>query len=264
MNPEDLEGLVAQWTAVPNEPNRAASAEVRFRHADGSWRWMDLTLSNRLGDPNVRGLVANLRDATDRRQAAIDLARAAEQFRLAFDHAPIGMALIDQTPGAASRILMNNEALDTMIGVSPESLVGVGLDILIHPDDQEIGRRARQAFAEVPTDVSAGGAPAPSGVGLLHMGQVSTPRSIRKESGEPDYFIAQVMDVTEQRAAEETLLHQAAASTVDRSSEPAPHHGAARAGLLGRAERLGRHTAVLFLDLDRFKVINGHPRPLGR
>jgi diguanylate cyclase (GGDEF)-like protein/PAS domain S-box-containing protein len=260
MHPDDLEGLVAQWTAVLNDPSRPATAEVRFRHADESWRWMELTLSNRLDDPNVRGLVANLRDATDRRQALTDLARASEQFRLAFDHAPIGMALIDQTPGQPSRILMNNEALDNMIGVTPGRLVGLSLDTLTHPDDQDIGRRARQAFDEGLTDLAGGEIRLRQSSGL-YIWVTFHAALIRKESGEPDYFIAQVMDVTEQRQAEETLLHQALHDPLT----GLPNRRLIMERLeqaLGRAERLGRHLAVLFLDLDRFKVINdtyGHP-----
>lgn len=47
------------------EPDRRV--EVRARHADGSWRWHDVTLRDLTEHPAVRGVVANHRDITERR-----------------------------------------------------------------------------------------------------------------------------------------------------------------------------------------------------
>ena len=43
--------------------------EVRMQHADGTWLWFEATVTNRLEDPNVRGIVANLHDISDRKKA---------------------------------------------------------------------------------------------------------------------------------------------------------------------------------------------------
>jgi diguanylate cyclase (GGDEF)-like protein/PAS domain S-box-containing protein len=42
-------------------------AEIRVRHADGSWRWHELILRNMLEHPAVRGVVGHHRDITQRR-----------------------------------------------------------------------------------------------------------------------------------------------------------------------------------------------------
>jgi diguanylate cyclase (GGDEF)-like protein/PAS domain S-box-containing protein len=44
-----------------------ASAELRLRHADGSWRTVEATAKNLLDDPAVGGIVVNYRDVTDRK-----------------------------------------------------------------------------------------------------------------------------------------------------------------------------------------------------
>jgi len=56
---------------ILNSPAGKAGAalELRMRHADGMWRHMEAVFENLLGDPNVRGVVANFRDVTKRKQA---------------------------------------------------------------------------------------------------------------------------------------------------------------------------------------------------
>ncbi|MEU4156542.1 diguanylate cyclase [Actinoplanes sp. NPDC026670] len=46
---------------------REQVAEARLRHADGSWRWHEISARNLLDNPAVRGLVFNHRDITARK-----------------------------------------------------------------------------------------------------------------------------------------------------------------------------------------------------
>lgn len=48
-------------------PRRVLSCEARFRHADGSWRWLQITSTNLLDEPSVRGIVCNAHDITQAR-----------------------------------------------------------------------------------------------------------------------------------------------------------------------------------------------------
>ncbi len=43
-----------------------ASKVVRFRHADGSWRYLECRIRNLLDDPTIHGLLLNARDVTER------------------------------------------------------------------------------------------------------------------------------------------------------------------------------------------------------
>lgn len=52
-----------------------ARIELRARHGDGSWRTLEGTLTNLLDDPDVRGIVANLRDVTERSRVVAELTR---------------------------------------------------------------------------------------------------------------------------------------------------------------------------------------------
>lgn len=61
----DMRGRLAELV----ETGGVVTAEYRVRHKDGSWRWMEGTTTNLLGEPSVRALVANFRDITERRRA---------------------------------------------------------------------------------------------------------------------------------------------------------------------------------------------------
>jgi PAS domain S-box-containing protein len=43
--------------------------QFRSRHKDGSWRWVEVTITNLLHDPDVQALMMNLRDITKQKQA---------------------------------------------------------------------------------------------------------------------------------------------------------------------------------------------------
>jgi diguanylate cyclase (GGDEF)-like protein len=79
---------------------------------------------------------------------------------------------------------------------------------------------------------------------------------VHDEEGEPHYYIAQIQDVTERKQAEERLQYQ---STHDLLTD-LPNRQLFLDRLeqaLGRTRRRPEHkVAVLFMDLDNFKVVN--------
>jgi len=59
--------------AATRGADEVARAELRVRHANGSPRWYEISVSNRLEDPSVNGLVCNLRDVTERKGVEAEL-----------------------------------------------------------------------------------------------------------------------------------------------------------------------------------------------
>jgi two-component system, cell cycle sensor histidine kinase and response regulator CckA len=76
LHPEDRELVGVRLADTLGNPGQTISAQVRFHHADGSWRIMDGVGVNRLNDPAVAGIVINLRDITERRRLEEQLRQA--------------------------------------------------------------------------------------------------------------------------------------------------------------------------------------------
>ncbi|HET9691616.1 MAG TPA: EAL domain-containing protein [Acidimicrobiales bacterium] len=51
-------------------PGRVDTVQYRMRHRDGTWRWVESTVGDRLADPAVRGVVVVTRDIGSRRRRA--------------------------------------------------------------------------------------------------------------------------------------------------------------------------------------------------
>ena len=76
VHPDDV-GALTTWWAEPEHHPVDLPAIYRARHADGSWRYIDGTVSDLRDDPAVGGLVINGRDISDRVSATIELERLA-------------------------------------------------------------------------------------------------------------------------------------------------------------------------------------------
>ncbi|MDR7274916.1 diguanylate cyclase domain-containing protein [Catenuloplanes atrovinosus] len=105
VHPDDLASLT-----LPAGPDDVETTQLRVRHADGGWRWLEVTRTNRLHDENVRGYICNARDVTDAR---------AFQDQLRFD------ATHDALTGLANRLLFHRRLGGPARPGDPDGLVGV-------------------------------------------------------------------------------------------------------------------------------------------
>ncbi|HEY7295478.1 MAG TPA: PAS domain-containing protein [Dehalococcoidia bacterium] len=66
---DDLPRLLEAFAGVVREPGSYLPIEFRLRNPDGSWRYVEATATNLLHDPNVGGVVENVRDISERKAA---------------------------------------------------------------------------------------------------------------------------------------------------------------------------------------------------
>ena len=83
IHPDHREASVRQRDETLRIPGKVVVQEVRIRHKDGGWRWVENTISNLLHEPGIRAVVMNLRDITERKQADAERARLEQRLRQA-------------------------------------------------------------------------------------------------------------------------------------------------------------------------------------
>ncbi len=250
VHPDDRELFIGALAGVGERPGESTRLQARLGRTDGEYRWLEVVATNLLDDPNVEGIVVNARDVTDRLQAEAALRESEDRFRSAFEHAPIGMALADRT----GRIFRSNQSFARMLGRCTEDINGHTIREFTHPDDwDDNDDKIRQLFAgEISGYHLEKRYLQADGRSIWVSVSVS---SVRDDEGTPLYMIGQIEDITERKAIRERLLHQAIHDPL--TGLPNRTLFIDRLGaIMGRTNRRRRRVAVLFVDLDRFKVIN--------
>jgi diguanylate cyclase (GGDEF)-like protein/PAS domain S-box-containing protein len=77
LHPDDVAWAEQMFHDVVRVPASQVAAEVRVRHADGSWLVIEAVAKNLLDDPAVGGIVVNYRDITGRKALEDELKRQA-------------------------------------------------------------------------------------------------------------------------------------------------------------------------------------------
>jgi diguanylate cyclase (GGDEF)-like protein/PAS domain S-box-containing protein len=74
---DEASRVVEILSYVAQNAGEFRTLEFRVKHADGDWRWLEVTVSNLLNDPSVGGIVGNYRDVTERKVLEEQLAHQA-------------------------------------------------------------------------------------------------------------------------------------------------------------------------------------------
>lgn len=74
LHPEDQQGVIQRMQECLEKPGVPVEGyTARIRHKDGSWRWLESTITNLLHDPEINGVVDNFRDVTEKRQSELEM-----------------------------------------------------------------------------------------------------------------------------------------------------------------------------------------------
>ncbi|HEX8723586.1 MAG TPA: EAL domain-containing protein [Pyrinomonadaceae bacterium] len=185
-------------------------------------------------------------------QQHMEALRASEErFRSAFDNATIGMAVVS----LAGRWLQVNRSLCEIVGYGEAELLESDVQRLTHRDDiaaldEQVQRFAAGAVSSHQTELrychKAGKEV------WAHLGM----SLVRDGEARPLHLIFQIQDITDRKRAEEQLLHDAFHDALTGLPNRALFMDHVKMAIQ-RSRRSGdRLFAALFLDLDRFKIIN--------
>ena len=182
--------------------------------------------------------------------AAASAREAEERFRLAFEQAAVGMALV----APDGRFMRVNRALCELVGYDADALVAMTFQEITHPEDLDLDLEyvrqmldgERRAYAMEKRYFHA------DGHTVWALLSVSL---VRDGADEPLYFISQIQDISERKQLEERLVFLAGHDEMT----GLPNRRRFREELervVEYATRYGHTGALLLLDLDNFKQIN--------
>ena len=190
------------------------------------------------------------RDVSDRRRLEQERWLFEERFRIGFERGAIGMAMLDMR----RQLTRVNRALCTMLGRSEDELVGKTIESFVHPLEVQLAVQASSAQTAGNVEGFHGDRRFVRKDGEEVWATVDS-ALVRDADGKPLYLFSQMQDITDRKRSEQALAHQALHDALT--------------GLPNRAllyDRLGQaiersvrgvgQVAVLFLDLDRFKLVN--------
>jgi diguanylate cyclase (GGDEF)-like protein/PAS domain S-box-containing protein len=247
---DDLERSQDHRSHLLTMPSGARSRRLaRARDASGAVRWLDGVTTHCLDDPDIRGLVTNLRDVTAEIEAQEALRTSEARFRAIAETAQEGILAVDPD----GSLIFANQTTSAILGIPLEGLYETDIRTLLRGDESSrltdrLARRGQLGpeHYELPYQH-------PDGSERVLFVAASP---LTYDDGTPMGSLGMISDVTTARAVEAELRHRALHDTL--TGLPNRALLVDRLTVAGAAARRGhgRGLAVLFLDLDHFKLVN--------
>jgi diguanylate cyclase (GGDEF)-like protein/PAS domain S-box-containing protein len=244
LHPADRDRAVEALVTSLATPGRRVELRVRARPLVGPWSDLDLALVNRLDDPGARAFVISGHDVTEERRAAV---AGSLETRL-LDSLPTALVVTDD----AGVIVLWNRRATELYGYELHEAQGHDINELSISAPAELGAAIRATVADQGSWSGEFVTSRKDGTAIPILATVE-----KIEAPEIGFagVVSASIDNSVRRALQVTLAHQALHDPL--TSLPN------RALFLDRLDRalarLRRHPgtiAVLFLDLDRFKIVN--------
>jgi diguanylate cyclase (GGDEF)-like protein/PAS domain S-box-containing protein len=243
VHPDDLECVLrAVAESLANSALRP-TVEYRFRHKDGSWRWLESVVTNMLDDPAVGELVVNSRDVFERKEAEEQLRTSEAELRALFAAMDDVVFEID-VQGRYLKVAPTNSSL---LYPTREDRIGKTLHDILPAKTAEklLGhiRHSVEGRETVKVEYSL----------VIEGKEKWFEGTVTPLSRESVVFVGR--DITERKVLEERLAHQALHDPLTKLPNRTLFTDRLRQAL-ARVRRRGLSLAVMFMDLDNFKVIN--------
>jgi diguanylate cyclase (GGDEF)-like protein/PAS domain S-box-containing protein len=227
----------------------SVSGQFRRRRCDGSYVWIEASY-NPILDPEgrTRMIVKYSNDVTTRKEVELALAGSEQRLRGLFELSPVGIALTDHATG---EILQVNDALVACTGYPREDLAGLPFDALFATPEEAAALRER---------LGQDGRYGPREAefvrrnGERYAVQIASLR-ILADGGRPMVWSI-VEDISERKQMQSELARAALTDRLTGLANRTAFLEALQCAMRRVEAAPDERYAVLFLDFDRFKVVN--------
>ncbi|HOU49912.1 MAG TPA: PAS domain S-box protein [Smithella sp.] len=206
LHPDDFQLVTDTYKSLLTDINTPVQrADLRFRHADGSWRIFETVASNLIHDNVIEGVIINFRDVTERKKAEEMLRLISKAVESSSD--AIGIA------DAQGNHFYQNQAFTELFGYTVDELKDAGVQQKIYADQNV----AREIFATIMKGESWGGEVEDITKTGRRITVLLRADAIKDDQGKIIGLLAINTDITERKKTEEEVFKLA--SIVRSSSE---------------------------------------------
>lgn len=116
VHPDDRQRAREQMMSLMKNPGASVPYQFRVLHKDGHYFWMEGVATNLLEDPDIRAIVNNYRDVTERKLNEEKVAISERRFRVLIENSADAIVLTDEN----LKVLYQSPSVERMTGVSLE------------------------------------------------------------------------------------------------------------------------------------------------
>lgn len=243
IHPDDIPEMRVAFGRVA-AGGETETAFLRARNAAGEWRWLEETMHNCLDTP-VQGIVCNLRDITDRVAAEAEQKASMLLYRTVAENVDEGLWLATED----GTTVFVNDRMGTILGLATSDIYARSLDTILDAQQSQLMRdRMASRVGREPEryEVSYNH---PDGTARILLIAAASVDSVADGQGGT---MAMVSDVTRTRQLENELRRAALYDSL----AGLPNRTLLMDRLKHALDRATTGTAVLFVDLDQFKLVN--------
>jgi len=246
VHPEDLPTATAMLHSV--HADTSDTVELRLRHLAGAYHWFEVVGTDLTEDPNIGGVVLNLREIGDRKQAEERLVLSEAWFKALVQNSTDLVIVVD----ADGLVRYASPSVEEGLGTDPGEVLDHHIDDVLRDSSADWQHLLHD------DGPATQGSPALSEFtfrrGIDDWRTLETTITDLRDEPAVGGFVLNARDVTERKTMEQRLRYQA---THDELTGLANRVQAVEqlAGMLGRNS--GRTTvAAILLGIDDFKEIN--------
>jgi diguanylate cyclase (GGDEF)-like protein/PAS domain S-box-containing protein len=247
----DLEDRHRWQRAIEAEGAAQTTYEARVRRGDGDVIWVRFSVrAFRDETGRILRYEGAMEDVTDRRRIEEALRASEERFRSLVQNASDMIAILE--PDGTVRY--ESPSHQRVLGHGPEDHVGKSVFDLLHPDDRAAVAEALDGLLERPGETTTMEYRCRHSDGGWRVLE-STAANLLDHSAVAG-IVLNSHDITDRKRAEEQLLHDALHDELTSLPNRVLFMDRLRQSIERSKKDPTRLTAVLFLDVDRFKIVN--------
>jgi len=182
--------------------NRIPNFEVEFRMRTKGGEWITILGRGKAVSRDANGrairMIGTHVDITGRKRSEEAVRASEAKFRSLFQDSPVGIAAV--TPNG--KFIQANQAFCEFLGYSDQELSGMTVSSVTHPEDRKTTAEAMQKALRSGSQIQRFDKRYLHKNGQVCWGELSS-SLIFDANGNPSYFIAQVLDIGQQKQAEE-------------------------------------------------------------